>query len=137
MHNNATVDLNTGYEWWLMQEAKKRNPDIKLYGLPWAYPGWVGNDPQTGKPSGSPFKFPAQTSRYIMEWIKGAKTEYDLEIDYIGIWNERDSDATYAETLRQTLDGQGFSKTKIVAKVRARAESPTAHWPAETTRTVH
>ena len=35
MHNNETVDLNTGYEWWLMSEAKKRNPDIKLYGLPW------------------------------------------------------------------------------------------------------
>ena len=64
-----------GYEWWLMKEAKARNPDIKLYGLPWAYPGWVGNDPVTGKPSGSPFTYPNQTSRYVMEWVNGAKTE--------------------------------------------------------------
>jgi galactosylceramidase len=116
MHDNATIDLNTGYEWWLMTEAKKRNPNIKLYGLPWAFPGWVGNDPQTGEPSGSPFAYPEQTSRYIMEWLKGAKTQYGLDIDFIGIWNERDSDATYAESLRTTLDNAGFSKTQIVAK---------------------
>ena len=35
MHNNHTVDLESGYEWYLMKEAKARNPDIKLYGLPW------------------------------------------------------------------------------------------------------
>ena len=34
MHNNHTVDMQAGYEWWLMKEAKARNPDIKLYGLP-------------------------------------------------------------------------------------------------------
>ena len=48
MHTNATVDLNAGYEWWLMKEAKQRNPGIKLYGLPWAFPGWVANNPITG-----------------------------------------------------------------------------------------
>jgi galactosylceramidase len=56
------------------------------YGLPWAYPGWVGNDPETGKPSGSPFTFPNQTSNYIKQWIVGAKSQYNLTIDYIGIW---------------------------------------------------
>ena len=30
-------------EWWLMTEAKKRNPNIALYALPWTFPGWVGN----------------------------------------------------------------------------------------------
>ena len=62
------------------------------------------------------FTYPNQTSHYIMEWVKGAKSKYDLEIDYIGIWNERSSDAAYAETLRSTLDAAGFSNTKIVAK---------------------
>lgn len=116
MHSKDDLDLKRGYEWWLMSEAKKRNSEIKLYGLPWAYPGWVGNDPTTGKPSGSPFTYPNQTSHYIMEWISGAKKEYGLDIDFIGIWNERSSDAKYANSLRQTLDAAGFSKTKIVAK---------------------
>lgn len=30
MHSADHVDLHTGYEWWLMKEAKARNPDIKL-----------------------------------------------------------------------------------------------------------
>lgn len=32
MHSADDLDYNRGYEWWLMQEAKQRNPDIKLYG---------------------------------------------------------------------------------------------------------
>ena len=116
MHDNETVDLHTGYEWWLMQEAKKRNPDIKLYGLPWAFPGWVGNDPETGVPTGSPFSYPEQTSRYLLEWVKGAKSEYGLDIDYVGVWNERASNASYTESLRAHLNDAGFNATKIVAK---------------------
>lgn len=94
MHEKGVVDLHAGYEWWLMTEAKKRNPNIKLYGLPWAYPGWVGNDPVTGafNASATPFTHPAQTAEYVLEWVKGAKTEYALDIDYVGIWNEAPSD---------------------------------------------
>ena len=51
MHTSKDLNYHRGYEWWLLSEAKKRNPNIKTYGLPWAYPGWVGNDPATGKPS--------------------------------------------------------------------------------------
>ena len=29
MHDNRTVDLHAGYEWWLMSQAKKRQPGIK------------------------------------------------------------------------------------------------------------
>ena len=31
-----------GYEFWLMAEARKRNPHILLDCLPWAFPRWVG-----------------------------------------------------------------------------------------------
>ena len=48
MHNNHTVDMAAGYEWWLMKEAEARNPAIKLYGLPWAFHSWVGADPASG-----------------------------------------------------------------------------------------
>ncbi len=40
MHNASEApNFQRGYEWWLMTEAKKRNPGVKLYGLPWAFPG--------------------------------------------------------------------------------------------------
>ena len=30
MHSPDDLNFKRGYEWWLMKEAKKRNPDIKL-----------------------------------------------------------------------------------------------------------
>ena len=41
-HAPGAVNCNGGYEWWLMQQAKARNPNIKLYGLAWGAPGWIG-----------------------------------------------------------------------------------------------
>ena len=40
-HERTAIDQNyhRGYEWWSMQQAKARNPDIKLYGLEWSAPG--------------------------------------------------------------------------------------------------
>lgn len=35
-------NFTRGYEWWLMNEARKRNPQIVLDSLPWGTPGWVG-----------------------------------------------------------------------------------------------
>jgi hypothetical protein len=35
------VQSDLGYEWWLMQEAKARNPNIKLCALAWGAPGWL------------------------------------------------------------------------------------------------
>ena len=42
MHTANSQNFTTGYEWWLMQQAKARNPSIKLYGLAWGAPGWIG-----------------------------------------------------------------------------------------------
>eukprot|EP00928_Gymnodinium_smaydae_P044536 TRINITY_DN29700_c0_g1_i1.p1 TRINITY_DN29700_c0_g1~~TRINITY_DN29700_c0_g1_i1.p1 ORF type:complete len:868 (+),score=181.75 TRINITY_DN29700_c0_g1_i1:35-2638(+) len=112
MHSEDDLDYNRGYEWWLLTEAKKRNPEIKTYGLPWAYPGWVGGKDHAG----NPFKHPELTSKYILKWLEGARDVYHVDIDYIGIWNERAADADYAKTLRKTLDDAGFGKTMLVAK---------------------
>lgn len=57
-HTSADYSCVRGYEWWLMTEAKQRNPNILLYALSWGVrflflfavltpcvqmPGWVGN----------------------------------------------------------------------------------------------
>ncbi|XP_055955982.1 galactocerebrosidase [Patella vulgata] len=109
MHNSWDENYERGYEWWLMVEAKKRNPDIKLYGLPWGFPGWIGDGTR------SPYSNPTQTITYIIKWIQGAKHYYNLTIDYIGIWNEKPYDITYVITLRQLLDANGLSNVRIVA----------------------
>jgi len=41
-HTSGAVACNVGYEFWLMEQAKDRNPNIKLYALAWTAPGWIG-----------------------------------------------------------------------------------------------
>lgn len=97
-------DYTRGYEWWLMQEAKKRNSKIKLDVLQWGAPYWIGNG-----------KFYSQDNiDYIVDFIKGAKKVYDLDIDYAGIWNETPFDVEYIKSLSQTIRESGLN-TKIVA----------------------
>ena len=64
-----------------MTQAKQRNPDIKLYALPWAFPAWVGNG------TSNPFAYPNLTISYVLKWIEGAKSVYDLDIDYLVRWS--------------------------------------------------
>jgi len=80
MHTKDDLNYQRGYEWWLMSEAKARNPNIQLYGLPWAFPAWVGAG------TTSPYSQPSVTASYVVKWLQGAKSVYDLDIDYIGTW---------------------------------------------------
>ncbi|BFY97613.1 hypothetical protein BsWGS_00653 [Bradybaena similaris] len=109
MHNSWEENYARGYEWWLMIEAKKRNPNIKLYGLPWGFPGWIGQG------TSSPYTNASVLADYIVRWIAAAKAVYKLDIDYIGIWNERNYDITYIKTLRSVLDQRGFQNVLIIA----------------------
>ena len=42
-HVRGAVNCNRGYEWWLVGQARRAIPDIKLVGLAWGAPGWIGN----------------------------------------------------------------------------------------------
>ncbi|CAG5125620.1 unnamed protein product [Candidula unifasciata] len=109
MHNSWEENYARGYEWWLMVEAKKRNPNIKLYALPWGFPGWIGQGTR------SPYANPGVLADYIVRWINGARVHYNLTIDYIGIWNEKQYDITYIKSLRSVLDQRGFQDVLIIA----------------------
>jgi hypothetical protein len=100
------LDCGTGYEWWLMAEAKARNPHIKLYGLAWGAPGWVGGGKQTF--------FTRRAIGYLLSWL-GCAREHGLKIDYLGGWNERGYDKTWYERLRSGLDAAGYGAVKVVA----------------------
>lgn len=104
-HERTATDQNyhRGYEWWLMQQAKARNPDIKLYGLEWGAPGWfVGGF------------FSQDNINYIVNWIQNAKSVYGLTIDYIGGWNESGYSKTWFESLKTALVTAGLT-TQVVA----------------------
>uniref|UniRef100_A0A8C7RFR5 Galactocerebrosidase n=1 Tax=Oncorhynchus mykiss TaxID=8022 RepID=A0A8C7RFR5_ONCMY len=79
MHYENDENDENYFRGWLMREAKKRNPNITLIGLPWAFPGWVGQ----GK--NWPYDFPDITASYVVSWILGAKQYHDVDIDYVGV----------------------------------------------------
>lgn len=97
--------FNRGYEWWLMKEAKKRNPNIVFDVLQWGAPGWVGNGTF----------FSQDNADLIVAFIKGAKKYHDIDVSYCGIWNERPYDVEWIKLLRRTLDQAGLEKVQIVA----------------------
>ena len=81
MHNASDLNLRRGYEWWLLAEAKKRNPSLLTFGLSWAWPAWLGcpgGDLSSPDCQASPYAFPNQTASYIVEWVAGAKSEYNV-----------------------------------------------------------
>ena len=95
-------NYHRGYEWWLMEQAKLRNPHIKIYGLEWGAPGWFHGG------------FWSQDNiHYILNWIKHAQSDHHLHIDYIGGWNEKGYDKTWYEDLKSALRSNGL-KTQVV-----------------------
>jgi hypothetical protein len=77
MRTPDEINCNRGYEWWLMKEARKRNPEIKLAGLAWGSPGWIGKTFWTD-----------ENIIYHLAWLDCAE-QNGLKIDYMGGWNER------------------------------------------------
>lgn len=94
-----------GYEWMLMEEARKRNPSIFLDCLEWGCPGWIGN----GK------YYSQDNADYIVAFLKGAEAYHNFKIDYTGIWNEKQPDYEWIKLLRRTLDDKGLGKVRIIA----------------------
>ena len=105
MHTRNDLDYSRGYTWWILQEAKKRNPDITLDATAWSAPGWVGNG-----------KFWSQDAAdYYVKWLQGLRTVYGMELDAIGCRNEKGVSYDFAKKLRTTLNANGFEKVKVHA----------------------
>lgn len=102
-HTRGAVDCNAGYEWWLAEQAKARNPKIRLYGLAWAAPGWIG---------GGNF-WSQDTINYLLTWL-GCARSHGLTIDYLGGWNERGYNIGWYENLHKALHNSGFGSVQVV-----------------------
>ncbi len=113
MHTATDENYQRGYEWWLMEQAKARNPNIKLAALAWGAPGWIGvNDPNNPSP-GKPYFWSADMITYLVKWLQHAKSDHNLTIDYIGGWNERGYDKSWYARLKSALVANGLA-AKIV-----------------------
>jgi hypothetical protein len=66
-----------------MVEAKKRNPEIKLFTLAWTAPGWIGDGSRGPESQGGYYS--EDNIRYHLNWIKGAKETHNLTLDYMGV----------------------------------------------------
>jgi galactosylceramidase len=108
--NRAELDhpkreyFERGYEWWLMKEAKKRNPKIILDCLPWGAPGWIGSGNYCSQ----------DMADYLVGFIKGGKQFHDLDIALVGCWNEKEVTPDWIKLLRRTLVTNGLAHVKIV-----------------------
>ncbi len=135
-------DYSRGYEWWLMREARKRNPNIVLDTLAWGAPGWIG---------AGTFYSP-DMANYTADFLEGARKQYGFDIAYTGVWNEKVYDAAYVKQLHRTLQekargtklvccdeypGEGLGQWSIVdamAKdpdLRAAVDVVSVHYPLE------
>jgi hypothetical protein len=102
-HASGSINCSAGYNWWLMEQAKALNPNIKLYGLAWGAPGWIG---------GGNF-WSTDMINYLVSWLNCAKS-HGLTINYLGGWNERGYNISWYEQLRSTLNADGYSGVQIV-----------------------
>jgi hypothetical protein len=106
-HTAGSINCGAGYEFALARQAVALNPDLKLYGLQWGAPSWVGS-------GGS--LFTSADISYLLDWLGCAKQD-GLTISYLGGWNERDngSHASWFHALRLALNAGGYPDVQIVA----------------------
>ena len=104
-HTRGDADYQRGFEWWLMEQAKARDPGIALDCLAWGAPGWVGDG-----------HFWSQDMvDYYIQFLQGAKRYHHLDIGSVGGKNESGYDKSWYLGFRKALNDSGLSGVKLVA----------------------
>ncbi|MEU6404300.1 ricin-type beta-trefoil lectin domain protein [Streptomyces sp. NPDC046985] len=101
-HSRGQINCDAGYEFWLAEQAKARNPNIEFYGLAWAAPGWINGG-----------FWSTDTVNYLISWLGCAK-QHGLTVSYLGGWNERGHDVNWYIQLRSALNAAGYGSVQIV-----------------------
>jgi galactosylceramidase len=113
MHTANDLNYQRGYEWWLIKQAKSRNPSLTLDGVAWGSPGWVGN--------GSFWSTDMQN--YYLKWIQGLKSTYGYNMDGIGCRNEWGTNDSWLTQFKALL-----TSNNITAKVHGFDENGATKW---------
>lgn len=123
------VRCNEGYQWWVAEQAVRRNPRLQLVAMPWGGPGWLGDqgDPgnrrlveKRGEEDQSRELWTANTVKYDLRYLDCAR-QHGLRIDYLGGWNERltatknSSARLWFQRMRAALDQHGYRRVRLIA----------------------
>jgi hypothetical protein len=92
--------------------AKARNSAIKVYGLAWGAPGWVGSGTVTSGCTGT--YFTNLNINYLVAWVQAIETATGYPVDYLGGWNETSTCANWTIALRTALNTAGLTSTNLV-----------------------
>jgi len=94
-----------GFEFWLMSEARRRNPGMILDCLPWSFPGWLSG------------KFTQDSADWFVAFLDVARLQYGLDLDWVSAAeNENGTNLEWiASVLRPALDHAGYAKIRIQA----------------------
>lgn len=105
INSTDPIDCNRGYQWWLMEQARARNPNIILFGEQWGAPGWLGGGTV----------YTSNNINFLLNWLDCA-TQHGLTINYMGGWNERSSSARiqWYKNYRAALDARGYTNVKLL-----------------------
>lgn len=84
MHHRDDLSCNRGFQFWLMTEALRRNPDLVVFAIADAVPGWVGG------PEGSSGGFySSDLIGYLMSWLHCVYDVHNGTVHYLSFGNER------------------------------------------------
>ena len=106
-HRAGHINCSAGYEFAIARQALAVNPRLKLYGLQWGAPHWVGRNGSL---------FTRADIRYLLDWL-GCARRQGLTISYLGGWDEDDhgGHARWYRHLRRALNSGGHRHVQIVA----------------------
>lgn len=96
--------VSRGYEFWLMKEARTRNPEVILEYLPWSFPGYLKPDIYT-----------SESAEYFVTFLDVAKKQWGLDIDWVAAAeNENYTNPNWlVNHVRPLLDARGYKNVKI------------------------
>eukprot|EP00746_Dinoflagellata_sp_MGD_P065212 gnl/MRDRNA2_/MRDRNA2_27179_c0_seq1.p1 gnl/MRDRNA2_/MRDRNA2_27179_c0~~gnl/MRDRNA2_/MRDRNA2_27179_c0_seq1.p1 ORF type:complete len:666 (+),score=107.79 gnl/MRDRNA2_/MRDRNA2_27179_c0_seq1:276-2273(+) len=107
-NQTSQADFSRGWQWWLMHEAKERNPNIRFHALPWSFPGYLSGDRKQLK-----FIDEKKAASYVADWVGGAKDVHNFTIQTVGLWSGMHYTKAYVRELRKALTKVGAKSTKI------------------------
>ncbi len=100
-HERNDANFLRGYMWWVIQETKRRNPDLALDATAWSAPAWVGNF------------WSDDMVDYYIAWLQGLRQVHGIELDALGCHNEKGWNADFAKHLRRAMNERGFRDVKL------------------------